>query len=51
MNVEQACVILDVIIQPARLNDIQKLVFRQSWQGLSYQQIADEADYQEEYIR
>ncbi len=51
MTVEQAYVILNAIIQPARLNDLQELVFCQSWEGRSYQQIAQYADYQEEYIR
>ncbi len=51
MTVEEAYAILDAIIEPGSLNDLQELVFRQSWEGQSYQEIASAADYQEEYIR
>lgn len=33
------------------LNDIQVLVVEKSWQGLTYQQIADEAGYEHDYIK
>lgn len=33
------------------LNDVQVLVVEKSWQGLTYQQIADESGYEHDYIK
>ncbi|MBW4512065.1 MAG: hypothetical protein KME64_37030 [Scytonematopsis contorta HA4267-MV1] len=51
MTLEEACAILDAMIEPARLNDIQELVFQKCWLGYTYQEIASAAGYDEVYIR
>ncbi len=50
-TIEEACMILDTVMSPAFLNDLEELVFRQSWQGHSYKEIAMQSSYEEEYIR
>jgi hypothetical protein len=51
MTVEEAIAILDSVLKPAQFNDLQALVFRQSWSGKTYQEIASEAGYDHDYIR
>lgn len=51
VTVEQALVIIDSMITPAKLTNIQELVFCQCWQGKSYSEIAEEAGYDDEYIK
>jgi len=51
MNLEEALVILDAITKPGCLNDTEEIVFRQSWQGLSYQEIASAFGYSTDYIK
>lgn len=51
MNLEDALTILDTILQTERLKDVQELVFRQSWNGKTYQEIAEETGYSAEHIR
>jgi WD40 repeat protein len=51
MTVEEALAILDLILKPESLSDIQELVFRQVWEGLSYPDIADRAGYDPNYIK
>ncbi|MFB2934447.1 NB-ARC domain-containing protein [Aerosakkonemataceae cyanobacterium BLCC-F154] len=51
MTPEEALVILDAILKPKCLNDVQELVFRQSWQGKSYQEIAIASGYNADYIK
>ncbi|MEB3831710.1 NB-ARC domain-containing protein [Phormidium sp. CCY1219] len=51
MRTEDALGIIDKIIKPQRLNDVQELVFCQSWCGKSYQEIALEGGYDPDYIK
>ncbi|MEG4215112.1 NB-ARC domain-containing protein [Microcoleus sp. Pol14C6] len=51
MTVEEALRILDTAIAPTSLSNIQELVFRKSWEGLSYLDIADSAGYDASYIK
>ncbi|MGE5658563.1 MAG: NB-ARC domain-containing protein [Actinomycetota bacterium] len=51
MTLEEALAILDSLLQPGYLNDTQELVFRQSWQGQSYQEIAEASGYDADYIK
>lgn len=51
MNSQEALQILDELIKPTPINDLQELVFQQSWQGKTYQQIAESINYDPDYIR
>ena len=51
MTPEEAIVILDTILSPKRLSAIQEQVFRQCWQGNTYQEIAEISGYDADYIR
>lgn len=51
MDLEEALSIVDKIIEPDKLNDVQELVFEGCWSGKTYQQIADETGYDHDYIR
>jgi hypothetical protein len=51
MTLEEALAIVDAVFNPDRLSSLQELVFRQCWLGKSYQEIADEAGYDSDYIR
>jgi hypothetical protein len=51
MTVEEALAVVDAVFGSERLSNVQELVFRHCWQGKSYQQIADEAGYDSDYIR
>jgi AAA-like domain len=51
MIIEEALALVDTLIAPQRLNDIQELVFRQCWAGKTYQEIAETAGYDADYVR
>jgi WD40 repeat protein len=51
MNLEEALAILDEILQEESLNDVQELVFRQTWEGKTYSEIAEETNYDPDYIK
>ena len=51
MNVEQALAIVDDLVQPQRLTTLQDTIFRECWSGKTYQQIAENSDYDADYIR
>jgi len=51
MNIEEALVVLDTVLQQECLNDIQELVFRQSWDGRTYSEIAESSSYDANYIK
>jgi hypothetical protein len=51
MTVEEALAIVDAILAPERLNSLQELVFRNCWAGQTYQEIAQSAGYDPDYIR
>ena len=55
MNTEEAINTFYTLAQKyhseVSLKDIQELVLRQSWQGKSYQEIANESGYEPDYVR
>lgn len=51
MTDDDALLILDILLKPHSLNDLQELVFRQSWAGRSYAAMADETSYDENYLK
>jgi hypothetical protein len=51
MNLEEALAILDEILQEESPNDVQELVFRQTWEGKTYSEIAEETNYDPDYIK
>ena len=51
MTVEEALLIVEKVLEQGRLNKVQEIVFRQAWQGLSYQEIAENSSYDQGYIR
>ena len=51
MTVEEALAIVDGLIQPARLTTLQEIIFRSCWENQTYQQIAENSDYDADYIR
>jgi hypothetical protein len=51
LNLEKALVILDTFLPSKSLSNVQELVFRQTWEGKTYAEIASESDYDDDYIR
>jgi hypothetical protein len=51
MTVEEALAIIDSVLKPEQLNDLQELVFVESWSGKTYQQMASNVGYDHDYIR
>lgn len=51
MTVEEALTIVETVLDYQRLNKIQEVVFRQSWDGRSYGEIAKSSGYQYDYIK
>ncbi|MEM9271717.1 MAG: AAA-like domain-containing protein [Cyanobacteria bacterium P01_F01_bin.143] len=51
MTLEETLAIVDNLIQPERLTTLQEIILRQCWQGKTYQQIAEDSDYDADYIR
>lgn len=51
MTFDEAIAIVDATIPPEQLSDLQEIVFRQSWLGKTYQEIAQETGYDPDYIR
>lgn len=51
MTSEEALSILDTLLQQGKLSDLQEQVFRQSWEGRTYQEIAANSGYDADYIR
>ena len=55
MTRQEALTLIDTLLHSAKLgqklNDIQSLVFRETWEGNSYREIAEKFDYQYEYIK
>jgi ATP-dependent Clp protease ATP-binding subunit ClpA len=51
MNIEEALDLVEKVLNYDRLNKIQEIVFRQSWEGQSYSEIARNAAYEPEYIK
>jgi WD40 repeat protein len=51
MNFEQALIVLDEALPKEQLNDTQELVFRQTWEGKTYSEIAHEINYDPDYVK
>jgi WD40 repeat protein len=51
MTAEEALALLDTLLQGSKLKDVQELVFRYSWQGWTYPEIAQHLGYDDSYIR
>jgi WD40 repeat protein len=51
MTVEEALGLADIILGDKRLTDRQQLVFRECWEGKTYQEIAELTNYSPVYIR
>jgi len=55
MTAEEAIALVDLLLQSAnkkqKLNDIQSRVFLETWEGHSYQEIADRLLYEHDYIK
>jgi len=55
MTAEEAIALVDSLLQSAnkkqKLNDIQSLVFLETWEGHSYQEIAEGLLYEHDYIK
>ncbi|HAX77771.1 MAG TPA: hypothetical protein DCY88_18515 [Cyanobacteria bacterium UBA11372] len=51
MTVDEALDLVEIVLDYQRLNKVQELVFRQSWEGRSYKQIAGSSEYEYDYIK
>ncbi len=51
MTLEEILVIVDELIKPERLTTLQETIIRQCWFNQTYQQIAQNSDYEANYIR
>ncbi|NDJ23372.1 hypothetical protein GS682_17375 [Nostoc sp. B(2019)] len=51
MTVEEALAIVEIILGKAYLNDLQEVIFRQSWEQKTYPEIAEEFGYDADYIK
>jgi len=51
MTVDEALELVEIVLNYQRLNKVQELVFRQSWEGRSYKQIAGSSEYEYDYIK
>jgi hypothetical protein len=51
MTVDEALTIAEIALNYDRLNKIQEIVFRQSWERQSYKEIAASTEYEYDYIK
>ncbi|BBC24177.1 NB-ARC domain-containing protein [Pseudanabaena sp. ABRG5-3] len=51
MTIEDAIAIVDAALQGKRLSNIQEQLFRQTWEGKTYAEIAETCGYDSSYIR
>jgi hypothetical protein len=51
MTADEALELIEIVLDYQRLNKIQELVFRQSWEGRSYKEIAGSSEYEYDYIK
>ncbi len=51
MTVEEALAIVETALDYDRLNHVQEILFRQSWAGLSYREIAKNSGYDSDYLK
>ncbi|MBE8990432.1 NB-ARC domain-containing protein [Nostoc sp. LEGE 12450] len=51
MTVEEALAIVEIILGKTPLNDLQEIIFRQSWEQKTYPEIAEKFGYDADYIK
>ena len=51
MTVDEALAIVETALDYDRLNHVQEILFRQSWAGLSYREIAKNSGYDPDYLK
>jgi hypothetical protein len=51
MTIEDALNTVDFVLKNKSLNTIQEAIFRQTWEGKTYSEIAEKAGYDAAYIR
>ncbi|MBD2178466.1 AAA family ATPase [Pseudanabaena sp. FACHB-1998] len=51
MTIEDALAVVDAALQQKRLSNIQEQLFRQTWEGKTYAEIAEMCGYDSSYIR
>ncbi len=51
MTVEEAIALVEQLLERGRLTKVQEIVFRQSWVGQTYLEMAVESDYDCGYIK
>ncbi|WP_354635400.1 hypothetical protein [Planktothricoides raciborskii] len=51
LTADEALAIAEFVMDYDRFNEVQEIVFRQSWEGKSYQQMANVTDYDEAYLK
>jgi hypothetical protein len=51
MTVEEALAIVETALDYDRLNHVQEILFRQSWAGLSYREMAKTSGYDPDYLK
>ena len=51
MTIEEALAVIEQILERGRLNKVEELVLRQSWEGLSYGEIARTSGYEAGYLK
>jgi AAA-like domain len=51
MNPDEALILLEALLQPKCLSDLQQTVFCRAWAGQSYEETAEELAYDPGYIR
>ncbi len=51
MTVEEALAIVESILEKTSLNDLQEIIFRQSWEQKTYPEIAEKFGYDADYIK
>ena len=51
LDINQAFTIVNRVLEPEKLNEVQKVVLRACWQGKTYQEIAADSGYDADYIR
>jgi hypothetical protein len=50
-TVSEALTTIEMLLQPSYLSSVQELVIRHCWQGLSYEEIAENSGYDADYLR
>ena len=51
MTADDALKFIDCLLEREKLNNLQEIIFRQSWEKKTYTQIAASCGYSNEYIR